>query len=337
MAMALRTALPAFDPAQVSILATDLNEASLAFARAALYRDWSFRRTPPAMRAAWFTGAGAGLYALRPEIRKLVRFARLNLAEPVYPSPHNATQAMDVIFCRNVLMYFSRRQMRLAIARLRECLVDGGWLVVNPSEASAELFEGFRAVCYPDAILYQKAAPLRSAAGDIVRPAARAGAPVLAPAPAVRAAAGDAAAACVGAAGGMEAAPAQALRQASALVRGGARPAALQLLARAANASPLSPQLHQAAAGIALELGDFAAARRHLQRQLYLEPGSILGHYLSGVACLGAGQRKAALRAFGASEALLAGLADDLPVPGADGWRAAGLRMALRACTGSAA
>jgi chemotaxis protein methyltransferase CheR len=53
MAMALRAALPRFDPAQVSILATDLNEASLAFARAAVYREWSFRRTPPAMRAAW--------------------------------------------------------------------------------------------------------------------------------------------------------------------------------------------------------------------------------------------------------------------------------------------
>jgi hypothetical protein len=56
-----------------------------------------------------------------------------------------------------------------------------------------------------------------------------------------------------------------------------------------------------------------------------------LAHYLNGVAQLGLGRRAAALRAFEASAALLSGVADEAPVPGADGWRAAGLRAALRA------
>jgi chemotaxis protein methyltransferase CheR len=318
MAMALRAALPRFDPARVSILATDLNDASLAFARAAVYREWSFRRTPPAMRAAWFTAAGPGVYALRREIRDQVRFARLNLAAAGYPSAAGATEAMDVIFCRNVLMYFSKSQMKAATGRLRECLVDGGWLVVNPSEASAELFEGFRAHCLPDAVLYQKVAAPRPARGHSAQSVRRAEA-VPAPAPEPKR---------------CSAGPAEPAR---AGVVAGSCPDARQLPPHAAGSNPLAPEPYQAAAQLALEQGDHAAARRHLQRQLYLEPGSILAHYLNGVAQLGLGRRAAALRAFEASAALLSGVADEAPVPGADGWRAAGLRAALRAWTERAA
>lgn len=311
MAMALRAALPRHDPEQVSILATDLNEASLAFARAAVYREWSFRRTPPAMRAAWFTPAGPGVYALRREIREQVRFARLNLAAAGYPSAAGATQAMDVIFCRNVLMYFSKSQMKAAIGRLRECLVDGGWLVVNPTEASAELFEGFRAHCWPDAILYQKVAAAPAPRDHAAPPARRA-----VPAPAPKR---------------CGATPLEVPKPACGLARAGSSPDAQQLLPDGAGGNPLAPEPYQAAAQLALERGDHAAARRHLQRQLYLEPDSILAHYLNGVAHLGMGRRAAALRAFEASASLLYGVADEAPVPGADGWRAAGLRAALRA------
>jgi chemotaxis protein methyltransferase CheR len=231
-------------------------------------------------------------------------------------------------------MYFSKSQMKLAIGRLRECLVDGGWLVVNPSEASAELFEGFRAHYWPDAVLYQKVAAPRPVRGHGAAPARRA---MPAPAPTPARCSGKPAAPAPACAV-IDPAPAcavsdtaQALRQAVDLARAGSHAAALQLLARACDANPLAPELYQAAAQLALEQGDHATARRHLQRQLYLEPGSILAHYLSGVADLGLGRRAAALRAFEASAALLAGMADEAPVPGTDGWRAAGLRAALRA------
>lgn len=331
MAIALREALPALAPGQVSILGTDLNPASLAHARAGLYRQWSFRRTVPSLRERYFTPAGAGQYALVPAIREQVRFAQLNLVLPLYPSAANGTAGLDIIFCRNVLMYFSRPLMAQVIARLRACLVDGGWLVVNPSEACAELFAGFSATYHPDAVFYQKTAgPAAAPPAPLAPPVrprrppgavtAQAAAPrpctVSAPAPATPHAT---------AASGYQAA----LRQAEQLAGAGDGSAALHCLARAANQWPLAAQLHQTAAQIALEQGMAAAARRHLQRLLYLEPESIIGHYLDGVAQAALERRAAARRAFSAAAALLAALPADAPVPGARDWQAGALRLSV--------
>ena len=82
-------------------------------------------------------------FAIDPAVKNLVHFGYLNLAEDVYPSLHNHTNAMDVIFCRNVLMYFTPEHQRRVVAALHRCLVDGGYLLVNPAEASASLFPMF--------------------------------------------------------------------------------------------------------------------------------------------------------------------------------------------------
>ena len=127
MALALRINVPQLAPERTAILATDLNPASLETARAGVYREWSFRRTAPVLRSAWFCRTEAGQYRLREDVRCQVRFAQLNLAQGTYPPD---TAAMDVIFCRNVLMYFSRSQMREVIARLRDCLTEPAALIV---------------------------------------------------------------------------------------------------------------------------------------------------------------------------------------------------------------
>ena len=133
--------MPQLGLERATILATDLNDAFLDFARAGIYRRWSFRRTDPADLDAYFRPLGDGRYEIDPQVRDSIRFASLNLAAGTYPSLATGTAAQDVIFCRNVLMYFGHEQARRVIARLRDCLVDGGWLVVNASEASTRLFE----------------------------------------------------------------------------------------------------------------------------------------------------------------------------------------------------
>jgi chemotaxis protein methyltransferase CheR len=327
MAMALRQAVPELDPARLSILGTDLNSAYLEFARKGVYRPWSFRCTDPALRTACFSALGEDQFALRPALRAQVRFAQMNLASPVYPSATNGTEAIDIIFCRNVLMYFSRGQMKLVIERLRACLVDGGWLVVNPSEASAELFAGFTASCYPDAILFQKT-------GQPGRPAAAGGPALIAavpPLPVRRAARARPSAPCMPRpAPAAVAGAAAAVQRAQALAQGGDGAAALRTLAQACEAWPLAGEPYQAAAQIALEQGDHAMALGHLKRLLYLQPDSIMAHYLAAVVQLAQGRRAAALRQLRACEALLAALADDALVPGSDGWPAASLRAAVR-------
>jgi chemotaxis protein methyltransferase CheR len=139
----------------LTILATDIDPDALETARAALYRNWSFRGTPDTLRGGYFRSRGAETYELSPRIRQMVTFAPLNLAQDGYPSLVTNTGAMDVILCRNVLMYFTRDAQRAAVARLQQALVPGGWLLVSPSEASADLFSPLATVNFPGAIFFR--------------------------------------------------------------------------------------------------------------------------------------------------------------------------------------
>lgn len=86
----------------------------------------------------------------------MVTFAHLNLVEDVYPSLATDTNAMDLIFCRNVLMYFKPAQTRKVIRNLHHALLKGGWLAVSPSEAAQALFPEFVTRNFPGVILHQR-------------------------------------------------------------------------------------------------------------------------------------------------------------------------------------
>jgi chemotaxis protein methyltransferase CheR len=281
IALALRRDVPQLPPDRVTILATDLNDASLDIARAGIYRRWSFRRTDPADLAAFFRPLGDGRFEIDAALRDQVRFANLNLAGGAYPSVATGTLAMDVIFCRNVLMYFGPEQAARVVARLRDCLVDGGWLVVNASEASTRLFQGFTAVYLEDAVFFRKG-PLPASAPVPVpaAPAVAAHAPTPPPPPAPTV---------------LPAPPPPphdaAMARVHALAREGGREEALQCLRRAVEAEALSAPLQQSAALFALEQGDRALARHCVRRLLYLEPDSAFGHYLWALIEDAAGRR----------------------------------------------
>jgi chemotaxis protein methyltransferase CheR len=292
IAMALRRRLPQLAPGMVAILATDLNDAFLDFARAGTYRRWSFRRTDPADQAAFFRPRDDGRFEIDASLREQIRFAHLNLASGAYPSAATGTLAMDVIFCRNVLMYFGRAQIRRVVARLRDSLVDGGWLVVNASEASAELFPGFTPVVHEDAVFFRKSerpaagarpspAPARPARAAAAGAAERHAAPAPAPVRAGQCARPAQAQVAVQA----RAAPPQddVMTRVRTLVDAGARDEALQCLRRAVEADPLSAPLQRSAALFALEHGDRAMARHGVRRLLYIDPDSAIGHYLSAM------------------------------------------------------
>jgi chemotaxis protein methyltransferase CheR len=139
-----------------SIIATDINSGALRKAAEGVYGEWSFRGPPRGFREKYFRKTGDGRFEILPHIRKMVSFSYLNLVEDVYPSLLNNTNAMDVIFCRNVLMYFTPDSANKVVNRLYHALVDGGWLIVSPCEASHLRFSQFRAVTFADAVLYRK-------------------------------------------------------------------------------------------------------------------------------------------------------------------------------------
>ena len=83
-------------------------------------------------------------------------FAYLNLAEDVYPSLATQTNAMDLILCRNVLMYFSAGQARKVLQNLAKSLKENGWLIVSLTETSIVRFSPLVTVNFPEATVYRK-------------------------------------------------------------------------------------------------------------------------------------------------------------------------------------
>jgi chemotaxis protein methyltransferase CheR len=143
----------------ISILATDINPKALRKAVEGVYTEWSFRNPPSWLKENYFRKSVDGLLKLISPIKKMVNFSYLNLVEDCYPSLSSDTNAMDVIFCRNVLMYFTPELAGKVVERFHRSLVDGGWLVVSPCEASQVSYPQFKAVSFPGAVFYQKQAP----------------------------------------------------------------------------------------------------------------------------------------------------------------------------------
>lgn len=154
-AMLLSDMLPKEEPWQVSILATDINPHFLARARTALYGNWSFREMPDGVRDHYFREEH-GRWRLDAEIRRMVFFMRLNLAEPCYPAITNGTCVMDVIFCRNVMIYFDEETTQQVITRLYHALSPGGWLLVGHAEPQMNFYQQFEVHNFPNAVIYRK-------------------------------------------------------------------------------------------------------------------------------------------------------------------------------------
>ena len=156
IAILLRELLPDVDDWAITILATDVNTKALDRARKGLYSEWAFREDRAKQwRYRYFQQIGKR-YQIHSDIRQMVTFKQLNLAEDNYPSFQTNTTFMDLILCRNVTIYFAPSMTRQVVDRFYEALVDGGWLVVGHSEHSWTTYRRFQARSYPNAILYQR-------------------------------------------------------------------------------------------------------------------------------------------------------------------------------------
>jgi len=123
----------------IEILASDASEAALARARARLYRDRSFRALPAALREKYFE-RGADGFRLRPEIAARVEFRWANLLA-LEELPEAA--AVDVIFCRNVFIYFSPIAIARVAASFARRMPAQGRLFVGASESLLRLTDEF--------------------------------------------------------------------------------------------------------------------------------------------------------------------------------------------------
>jgi len=115
------------------IVATDIARGRLEDAQRGLYSTWQLRGTPEAVRSAYFAERGK-FFELTPRIRQRVDFRYLNLSEDSFPSLSTGIWGMDVIFCRNVLIYFDAPTVERVARRLIASLSDDGWLLLGASD-----------------------------------------------------------------------------------------------------------------------------------------------------------------------------------------------------------
>jgi len=158
IAILLSRILPDPEDWNITLLATDINPVALERGRQGIYGNWSFRGVPEWLMD-YFRKRDDGRFEIIPSIRKMVRFSYLNLAEDSYPSLLNSTNAIDIIFCRNVMLYFAPALIEKMIEKFHNTLQDGGWLFVSPTEVSCRTFDGFTCKHFPGAFTYRKGAP----------------------------------------------------------------------------------------------------------------------------------------------------------------------------------
>ncbi|NPC58154.1 chemotaxis protein CheR [Caenimonas sp. S4] len=271
MAILLHQALPDLRDWQVSITATDINPRFLQKAAAGVYSEWSFRNAPVELRERYFKRTADGRFAIHPQIREMVKFSPLNLAHDAYPPSATDNGPMDIVLCRNVLMYFTPAQIQKVIGKFHQTVAEGGWLVVSPSEASQALFRQFVPVNFPGAVFYQKRSAPRPAAleaGWLAKPSLACYTPGVDTPPAAPAkAAPD------------SPAPAALAR---ALANQGKLGDALAWCDRWIAADKLNAGAHYLRATVLLEQDEPEQARSSLQRAIYLQPDFVLAHFALG-------------------------------------------------------
>ncbi|NOU47758.1 MAG: hypothetical protein HOO86_11950 [Bacteroidales bacterium] len=155
LAMLLHETIPDLQNWHVSILATDINRVFLHKAKEGIYSNWSFRETPAQVREKYFIKSKAN-WQIKPEIKKMVHFSHLNLADDHYPSPETQTNKIDIIFCRNVLMYFSNELIQSVGKKFYEALNPGGWFITTAVELNDENFPLFTRIQIDKSIFYSR-------------------------------------------------------------------------------------------------------------------------------------------------------------------------------------
>jgi len=131
----------------------DLNPRRLATAREAVYDANSMRGVPQEVRERHFDMVDLR-FALRERHKKGVRFFEANLVDP---AAGIGWGPYDVIFCRNVLIYFSESSFDAAISALARCLARGGTLMLGHSESLIDRRSDFVPICIDGSIVYRKA------------------------------------------------------------------------------------------------------------------------------------------------------------------------------------
>jgi len=163
MAIVAMETFPDWRERDIRIMATDINNLSLKKAREGVYGQWAMRVMERERLERYFTRIGKS-YLIDDEVRSLVEFSHLNLQTDQYPVPEYSG-GFDVVFCRNVMIYFSLATTRNVVEKIASSLVPGGYLFLGHSETLSQISSRFERHSQSGSFYYRekrgRAVPLR--------------------------------------------------------------------------------------------------------------------------------------------------------------------------------
>ena len=142
-----------YERAAFEIFASDINQQVLQKARRGQYRESAFRSTEATLRDKYFAREPDGSWKIKDEVRNRVSFGRLNLYDEARVS---LLGHLDIIFCRNVIIYFDDSSKRVVVTNFYNRLVDGGYLLLGHSESLISLSTQFKLRHLKNDMVYQR-------------------------------------------------------------------------------------------------------------------------------------------------------------------------------------
>lgn len=136
----------------VELIASDIDTRILDTAKRGIYSERSVRNVPAIWKRRYFTDVPEG-QQISQDIRDAVEFTRVNLSEP---SDVRAIRNIDVIFCRNLLIYFDDLSRKIAAEYMFESMTPGGYICLGHTESMGRISPLYRVKKFPEAIVYQK-------------------------------------------------------------------------------------------------------------------------------------------------------------------------------------
>jgi chemotaxis protein methyltransferase CheR len=134
---------------ELGILATDISISALATANRGMYVEERAKNIPPQLKFKYFEKMDDEIFKVRDEIKKMVLFKRLNLMRDDFPFKGK----FDIIFCRNVMIYFDSETRLRLVGKFHDFLNDDGYLFIGHSES---LLKETRAFKYIKPAVYRR-------------------------------------------------------------------------------------------------------------------------------------------------------------------------------------
>jgi chemotaxis protein methyltransferase CheR len=144
---------PEVDNYNIEIVGSDIDTRALKAAAEGIFGDRALMRLSPDLIARYFRPVAGGRHQMDEGLRNSIEFTRANLIDGKDMARY---RDFDLIFCRNVLIYFDDASRRQAAENLYDCLRPGGYICLGHSESMSRISPLFRVARFPDAIVYQR-------------------------------------------------------------------------------------------------------------------------------------------------------------------------------------